>query len=308
MRGLDLAERYFEECGRPRLEAEFPELWNRIAAGLVGPGSECFGFDDELSRDHDWGPGFCLWLTDADQRAAGARLQQAYAALPDSFAGFAVQRESRWGAGRRGVFAIGDFYRRFVGLDRPPRTLAEWRAIPEAHLATATNGRVFHDPLGEFARFREALLGFYPEDVRLKKIAARCMTAGRAGQYNLPRSAQRGEPLAAPLAEARFCSVAISLVFLLNRRYAPFSKWMHRALRPLPLLGEVVHRLLADLVAGYGFAKKIQLAEEICAQLAGGLRAAGLSDSPSEALVEHGPRVQQTIRDPELRHADVWID
>jgi hypothetical protein len=57
-----------------------------------------------------------------------------------------------------------------------------------------------------------------------------------------------------------------------------------------------------------GFAKKIQIMEEICAHLVRTLRAEGLSDSPSDALVEHGPAIQRTIRDPELRQIDVWIE
>ena len=49
MQGLELAKRYYEEVGRPMLERDFPELLPRLAAGLVGEGSECLGFDDELS-------------------------------------------------------------------------------------------------------------------------------------------------------------------------------------------------------------------------------------------------------------------
>lgn len=308
MRGLELAECYFRECGEPWLEGRFPEHRERIAAGLVGVGSECFGFDDEISRDHDWGPGFCLWLTAEDFREIGSRLREEWSALPASFAGFSARRESAWGSGRIGAFEIGEFYRSFIGLDRPPRTLAQWRAIPESHLATATNGKVFADPFGAFTRFREALLDFYPEDVRRKKIAARCMTIGQAGQYNFARCAERREIVAARIAEANFCSDVTSLVFLLNRRYAPFYKWAHRALEPLPLLGEAMHRLLHDLVASMGFAKKIQLMEEICAHLVDALRSQGLSDAASDALVEHGPAVQRAIRDPELRRMDVWIE
>lgn len=62
MRGLELAERFYEEVGRPLLTEEYPFELPRIAVGLVGEGSECFGFDDEVSRDHDWGPGFCICL------------------------------------------------------------------------------------------------------------------------------------------------------------------------------------------------------------------------------------------------------
>ena len=108
--------------------------------------------------------------------------------------------------------------------------------LPENSLAACTNGKVFRDPLGEFTEWREALLAFYPEDVRRKKIAARCMTIGQAGQYNFPRCVQRGELFAARYAETKFCADVISVVFLLNRRYTPFYKWMHRAVGDFPSL------------------------------------------------------------------------
>ena len=64
--GLELCEAFYEEYGRPMILQKFPEYEKMIAAGLVGEGSECFGFDDQTSRDHDFGPGFCLWLTDPE--------------------------------------------------------------------------------------------------------------------------------------------------------------------------------------------------------------------------------------------------
>ena len=103
MKGLELSRQYFEAVGLPMLEAQFTSELPRIAAGLVGEGSECFGFDDEISRDHDWGPGFCLWLREEDYAAFGARLQAAYQALPRSFAGFPPRshRKPRDDAGSR---------------------------------------------------------------------------------------------------------------------------------------------------------------------------------------------------------------
>ena len=281
----------------------------------MGDGSECYGFDDEISRDHDWGPDFCLWLNSQDYEAISAKLQEEFERLPTEFEGFPRRQVSAWGAGRVGVFEIGQFYRRFIGLDRVPADNWEWRAIPEDSLAACTNGKVFVDPLGEFTAFREGLKKFYPEDVRLKKIASRCMTIAQSGQYNFMRCVRRDEYVAAQYAETKFCADTISLTFMLNKEYKPFYKWMHRAMKPLPILGEPVHDLLWDIVNTHEsdlmegmYEKKSRLMEETCALVDDQLRKEGLIDSPSDFLLDHGPLVQSKIQDPEIRSLDVWID
>jgi hypothetical protein len=307
MQGLEICEKYFWEYGAPLIEQKFSEYKGRIAAGLVGDGSDCYGFDDEISRDHDWGPGFCVWLSRSDYAEIGLKLEAELANLPSEFEGIS-RKVSEWGKGRVGVFETGQFYRRFIGLDHVPLNLREWRAIPESNLAAATNGKVFSDPAREFSNIRDGLKRFYPEDVRLKKIALRCMTIARSGQYNYLRCALRKEEVAARVVEAEFCSDTLSLVFLLNRQYKPFFKWMHRAVRPLPVLGEVIHKSLLDIVTSLGHVRKNRLMEETCLILIEELRKQGLSDSTSLYLLDHGPAVQSCIQDPELRKIDVWME
>ncbi len=307
MKGLELAERYFEEVALPILKSAFAPHLDRMATGLVGDGSECFGFDDSISRDHDWGPGFCVWLTRQDYREIAAGLQRAVDELPKTFEGFGPRRTSTWGDGRTGVFEIPGFYKRFLGLERPPEDLDTWLLLPENALAACTNGKVFQDPLGEFSAWREGLLAFYPEDVRRKKIAARCMTLGQAGQYNFPRCVRRGELFAAQYAETKFCADVVSLVFLLNRKYTPFYKWMHRAVGQLPVLGGWVRERISALIADPDLTKKEQRIEEISVALIREIRSQGLSSLDSSFLPDHGPAIQATIQDGPLRERNVWV-
>jgi hypothetical protein len=245
------------------IREKFPEYAGRIAAGLVGPGSECFGVDDEISRDHDWGPGFCLWLTAEDFAVIGASLQREYERLPAVFEGFGPRIASPGEEGLTGASEIGSFFLRYTGLDRVPSLSQEWLSIPEHALGTCTNGEVFSDPLGVFSGWRESLLRFYPEDVRLKKIASRCFTMGQTSQYNFERSIKRDEHFAARYSETKFCFDAISLVFLLNRRYNPFYKWMHRIMRGLPILGAPLAALVDDLVHENSSGGRLRKMEEI---------------------------------------------
>jgi hypothetical protein len=307
MKGLELCERYFREEGQPVLEREFGQLLSRMAIGLVGDGSECYGYDDEISRDHDWGPSFCIWLTKSDYEAVGEKIQKVYDGLPRTYEGYSQRLTSQWGGGRVGVLEIEAFYNGFIGPYQPPSNYDEWLLLSENALAAATNGKVFQDPLGEFSKVRSALLQFYPEDVRFKKIASRCMTIGREGQYNFSRCVKRKEFYAAQYAETKFCADAMSMVFLFNKRYAPFYKWIHRALKELPNLGDYLYHSVSDLVEERDYSVKAEQIEAISQALINELRQQGLSDHNSDYLPDHGPVVQQAIQDKRLRERNVWI-
>lgn len=300
MNGLELSERYWREVGSPAMEAACPALRGRLAAGLVGEGSECLGFDDEISRDHDWGPGFCVWLTEEDMARYGADLQTAYTALPPEFLGFRRLRESVHSQGRVGVFSVYDFYARFLGPDGPPGTLGRWLSTPEQALSVCTNGRVFEDGTGEFTRIREKLLAYYPEDVRRKRLAARCVGAAQAGQYNHPRCLSRGDQVAALRALGDFVDHAQAVIFLLNRRYRPYYKWAHRALRELPLLGLEAAGFFEELAVCRPEQRQDRI-EGLCALIIQALADQGLTDNPSDFLLDHGEQLQASIRDAGLR-------
>ncbi|MEA4853327.1 MAG: DUF4037 domain-containing protein [Christensenella sp.] len=312
MKGLALSRAYFEAYGAPMLHEKFPEYVQSTAAGLAGEGSECFGFDDEISRDHDWGPSFCLWLSDGDYAAVGKEMQRAYNDLPGSFLGYPARAVSDYGEGRVGVMPASLFYQKFTGLSCAPQTLAQWRRIPEHFLACATNGEVFTDPQGSFSAVRAALLAFYPEDLRIKKIAARAAIMAQAGQYNYARCLRRGEAVAAACALAEFMNASFSMIYLLNKRYAPFYKWAHRGIADLAKLSETYGsftELCAEPYAGENpYPHREELIEEICAAVLEELKAQGLTTGNEDFLHDHCPRIMARIADPEIRKMHVMAE
>lgn len=299
MKGLELSQRYWREVGQPALERDCPQVLESAAVGLVGEGSECFGYDDAISRDHDWGPGFCLWLDREAMARWGRTAAAVYAALPPVFLGFRRLRPDPMSAGRVGVLETGAFYRRFLGLARPPETLAEWRSLPETGLAAATNGAVFEDQTGSFTAFRQVLLAYYPEDLRRKKLAARCALAAQSGQYNYARCRKRGDRVAALLALTQFIDHAQAAVFLLNCRYRPYYKWAQRSLEGLPLLGRTAGPLLRGLAGEKE--DKTEDIEAVSALLIEELARQGLSGGKADFLLPHAQEIQAGIRDPDLR-------
>lgn len=324
MNGLELAESYYFTFGKPMIQERFPEYAGRIAAGLAGQGSECLGFDDAISADHDYGPSFCLWLTEEDARKIGESLQDAYDRLPQDYLGVTGRITSARGGGRVGVLTTEGFYRQFIGSGQPPKSLMHWLSLPEHQLAAAVSGKVFEDPLGEFSAVREALLAYYPEDVRIKKIAARAAVMAQSGQYNYARSMRRGETVAAGLAIGEFLRAAISMVYLLNRRYTPFYKWMFRGMRDLPILAPAVAPMLQEL-AELGVLsrawedtgsprfnpyvnradRKVQLIESICGKVIRELHGQDLTTVNDDFLEAHVDGIMARIQDPQLRRLHV---
>ena len=300
MRGLDEARRFYDERGRAMIRENFPAYEGRIAVGLAGHGSQCFGYDDALSRDHDFETGFCLWLTDEDDAAIGVVLARAYRALG---AGKAEAR-SLLGESGVGVRRISDFYRRYTGSAGAPESWQQWMSLPSWALAEATNGEVWRDELGAFSAIRETLLHGMPEDVRRKKLAARLVTMAQAGQYNYARCLGHGESGAALLALGQFVDAASECIFLLNRRHMPYYKWRFRAMRALHTLADMtepLEYLLGGENGGENDALKARLVEDICANVRGVLLTQGLSHGGGDYLEEHAFEVQEHIATPAIR-------
>ena len=250
-KGLDLCEAFYHEYGEPMLRTQYPAYLPYIAAGLVGEGSECLGFDDEISRDHDFGPGFCLFLTDSMYEEIGEALQAEYDRLPVTYMGI-TRRVSPKSPKRVGVFRIGEFYERLTGFSDVPTTNSQWLYAEDYRLAAATGGRVFRDELGEFTRIRKGLLAHYPKDVRLRKIAREAALIAQSGQYNYSRMLERGDKVTAQVALGEFMKHTMAIVYLLNRKYAPFYKWMHKGMEHLPILAVIgdILNAISDMAIG----------------------------------------------------------
>ena len=194
MKGLQLSKEYFETYGKPMLENEFSHLLPYLAAGLFGEGSECFGFDDEVSTDHDFEPGFCIFLPGEDvvDRQEAFKLERAYAKLPKEFNGYRRSMMQPVGGPRHGVIRTEEFFADKIGHISNIYDLRPWLILPEQGLAEATNGEIYFDNYGEVSSLRK-LLTHYPLDIKKKKLAGNLLLMAQSGQYNYTRCLAHGE-------------------------------------------------------------------------------------------------------------------
>lgn len=312
MTGLEIAREYFEKFGRPMLEAEFADILPYLAAGFVGSGSEHYGYDDEVSRDHDFEPGFCIFIPGEDivDSRRAFQLERAYAKLPQEYAGLRRQKISPVGGNRNGVIRTAEFYTKAVGSADGHLTAVQWLRLPDYALAEAVNGEVFFDNYGEFSGIREELICM-PEDIKLKRLAGNLLLMAQAGQYNFLRCIKHGEPEAAQLACVEYVTAAMKTTFLLQDRYMPYYKWSFRALRGLVGTEELSEKLSfllsGDNRDGAVAEKKYGIIEEIASDTIARLRERELTKAICGDLEKHAYSVNDKIADGTVRNMNVLI-
>ncbi len=310
MKGIELARLYYLEHGQKMIREQFPELEKIIAVGLVGSGSECYGYDDDISQDHDFEPAFCLFIPDEtviDEKTKFA-LERAYAKLPNQFMGFSRCLISPVGGSRHGVIRIADFYNQAVGKADGNLTISDWFSLPSSALAQAVNGQIFRDDEGTFTAIRHRLSA-YPDDVRIKKLTGHLITMAQAGQYNYMRCINRGETGAAQLAVGEFVNSAINVIFLLNNKYMPYYKWSFRALKELNLLGELsdsLEFLISSDNTKSSSALKSDIIEDISSLIIRELKEQRLTDAVGNDLERHAYSVNGRISDATIRNLNIF--
>lgn len=292
---LERSKEFYETHGQPMISSLFPEYEHRIAVGLVGEGSDCFGFDDEISSDHDYEVGFCMWLTGEDYNMIGEQLQKAYDSL--------ISSKNRL-KNRRGVFSINQFYNEILETsnDYEKNCRLNFEQLKEHQLSTATNGQIFFDPLGVFTKVRENLLEYYPEDLWRKKLAQCIHEFSQYAQSNYSRMMTRNDSVTALLCVGKAIESVLDLLYLLEKRYAPYYKWKKKglensplALRIFPLLEKIAELPNQKNVwEGYRYSSasihtedaKLSLFEEIAKELLTELKRQNLVDG-EELFLEY---------------------
>ncbi len=309
MKGLELAKQYYEAYGIEMLREQFADVLPYLAIGLAGSGSECCGYDDETSQDHDFEPGFCIFLPEEAviDRRTEFLLERAYAKLPKEFMGYERTPLNPVGGNRHGVLRMEEFFLTKTGTPDGNLSPKQWFYVPEQSLLEATNGAVFADPYGQFTAIREKL-HYFPEDVWRKKLAGHLLLMGQAGQYNYPRCIARGETAAAQLAVFEFVQSALHIIYLLNHAYMPYYKWCFRGLQHLPRLGELakdLEYLISSGNADQTAQQKAEKLEEICQKTADELCAQNLTTLHSNEMEPLAYALNDTIADHNIRNLHI---
>lgn len=267
--GQNLCRAYFETYGKPMIQKFFPDYEDKIAVGLVGEGSDCFGFDDDISRDHDWGPGFCMWVSEEIYNTIGVQLQEAYDQLPKEFMGY-IRRETPQGKNRMGLHTIDGFYKMLLGEEHYKRIgekvwelKIDWAGVSDEALAASVNGEIYVDGEGIFSAVRQQLQAGFPENIRYLKLAEACAKFAQGAQYNFRRMAERKDQVAAALALAEGMRQAMKLIYYVNHEYPPHEKWLYRG-----ILYKKEYAEEADLIEKIMNSKDIQLQVMLVEKLA----------------------------------------
>ena len=301
MKGLELSKQYFLKY-KDELLASIGDLKDQLCFGLVGGGSECYGFDDDISIDHDFEPAFCIFVPKDMNRSDQFRIERAYAKLPKEFMGY---KRSILDSGRHGLLIIEDFYKdKISNLDYNNISI-DWFKIPEHYLSEATNGEIYEDNLGLFTSIRKKI-EYYPEDIRLKKITSNLIMMKQSGIYNYQRCLDHNETGAAQLAIYEYVKATINVIFLLNKVYMPYYKWQFRYLKDLKILSELssVLEYLISIDNSNKDAKK-EMIEDINNMILDEIKKQNLSKEFCYDLENNAFSINNKISNEQIRNLDI---
>ena len=147
-----------------------------------------------------------------------------------------------------------------------------------------------------------------PEDVRLKKIASCSLKMAQSGQYNYKRCLSHGEPAAARLALDEFVRNAAEVIFLLEKKHAPYYKWIFKAMRSLPSLYGMYNIIEDIMLTPPDETLKIELKiEELSSLIISEFQKQGITKATCNFLESHAYSINDKIVDSEIRNLHIIL-
>ncbi|MFN8196696.1 MAG: DUF4037 domain-containing protein [Nocardioidaceae bacterium] len=301
--GAALAQAYFSQVVAPVLAARWPGL--PVAAGRLGGGSDALGYDDAVSRDHDWGLRLNLLVPAELAADVDAVLEEE---LPETFQECPVRFATTWDPTVRHRVQVDDvdsLVRSRTGLDMSaPLATTDWLSLTGQSVLEVTAGPVFVDTASRLTEVRRRL-EWYPEDLWRYVVAADWSRIAQELPF-VGRTGERGDDLGSRVIASRLVAVCIHLAHLLERRWQPYPKWAGASLLQMPRAGAAAEPLRLALEAGDWTIRQERLADAL-RMLNGVQRQAGLpaADDPVQPFFE---RSGVGIRDEVVKVLEASID
>ncbi len=256
--GLKLSQFFFEEAIQPLLTAHFPQL--PYSAARLEWGSDVIGFDTAMSMDHGWGPKMTLFLTEEDYLASRECLWDFFANhLPFTIHGFPTHFGEPLSDGGRmslkedypihhmiTITTPQKFFMNYLGVDITQSLFPKiWLSLPQQHLCTLRAGQIYFDGLGTLVEVR-GRFEWYPHDLWLYLLASQWQRIDQEAPF-MGRTSSLGDEIGSRLIAARLVRDSMRLAFLLERVYAPYSKWLGTAFNQLNTANEMTPLLQSIL-------------------------------------------------------------
>ena len=269
----------------------------RYAAGRLGSGSDVLGFDDVMSRDHDWGCRLTLLVDEPDRDAVPQISGLLEEKLPESYRGFPVRFPVTWEPSRAHkveVSTVAGFAASRLGIDPTGQMSAvDWLVLTGQSVLEVTAGPIFIDRTAELARVR-ATLRWYPPDLERYVLAAGWQRLSQQMPM-VGRTAVRGDELGSRLLSAQLADDVMWLAFALSRQWPPYAKWRGTAFQALAIAADLARPLAASASAPGWHDREGSLAEA-CEVLLSAQRARGLP-GPGSAVTRFWDRPFRTVDD-----------
>jgi hypothetical protein len=236
IKGKQLSKDFYLECVLPLLEKYFPDL--QYSAARIGVGSDVLGFDDQQSRDHDWGPRVDLFFSAEDYGSVGDKVYEVLSyKLPFKFKGYSTHFVDDYLMGdndqypiihRARTYDIDQYFIFNLGFN-PANEITEldWLRTPELVIRMIMDGEIFHDGLPALQESIDKL-EWYPDDIWYYIMACQWMRIDQEEPF-VARTGDVGDELGSRVITARQVKEIMHLCFQMEREYAPYHKWFGTA-------------------------------------------------------------------------------
>ena len=130
------------------------------------------------------------------------------------------------------IHTLDSFFKDYLGINPITKiTTLDWLTLSDQKLRTIRCGKIFHDQLG--LKDIQKKLHYFPFSVWLYLLASEWMKISQEEPF-VGRTGHVGDEVGSKIIASRLVQTIMGLCFLMEKEYAPYSKWYGTAFSRLP--------------------------------------------------------------------------